>query len=102
VSKQSCRATPEMIKLAQQASDCQNACNSCGLAQSFAKVMLVLIRSDQSTGSAWVNQHPITKAWIDKFAHLAHYEQDYKSSNCHSLVMDLIEGKDIEFEVIQS
>jgi hypothetical protein len=102
MAKQSCTATPEIIKLAQQASDCQNACNSCGLAQSFAKVMLALINSEQSTGTAWVNQHPITKAWIDKFAHLAHYEQDDKSTNCHCLVMDLIEGKDIEFEVVES
>lgn len=56
-------------KLAEDALAMQDACNLCGLAQSFAKVMLAL--GDHTRGTDERNQHVIAKAWLFKMCDLA-------------------------------
>jgi hypothetical protein len=92
-------ADDSMVRLAKQALQIQDACNLCGLAQSFARVMVELRESPQNkVGGTWTNQHPIVHLWIDKFAHLAGYPQDANMAAVFA-VGALAEGKDIEFEV---
>ncbi len=61
--------TRTLQELAQEALDVQNACNLCGVAQSFAEAMKDLNRLMDSTISR--NQHPIAIAWLDKMNSLA-------------------------------
>jgi len=68
---------PSLQALAQEALAIQDACNGCGLAQRFAEVVLELRRRGESISTAWVNQHPVTRLWIDKFASLARVQQDF-------------------------
>lgn len=56
-------------KLAGDALAVQDACNLCGVAQTFAKVMLEL--GDHCNGSDERNQHVIAKAWLYKMCDLA-------------------------------
>jgi hypothetical protein len=76
-----------------------NPCNSGGMAQRFAEVMRELNRCPESTGTAWVNQHPITRLWLDKLTSLARTEQ---SLECRSYeqVEKLARGEDVEFKVV--
>ena len=60
-------------QLAQESLDIQDACNSCGLAQRFAKVMIEL--GEYTSGTDARNAHPIVKMWISKFEHLAGLDQ---------------------------
>ena len=55
-------------QLAQDALDVQNACNLCGVAQAFAKVMLDL--GEHTNGTDARNRHPVAILWADKIAHL--------------------------------
>jgi len=52
-------------ELAQEALEIQNACNLCGLAQRFAKVMIEL--GEYTNGTEARNTHPIVSLWLDKF-----------------------------------
>lgn len=83
----------ELKKLATEALEVQDACNLCGLAQRFGEVMIALNRHPQNTlGTEWVNQHPITRVWLDKFCSLARLEQDRRSrsyQNCWDLQFDI-------------
>jgi hypothetical protein len=60
-------------ELAQRTLDVQNACNLSGVAKSFAEATSVLWEEARrlKEGTDWVNQHPISKCWIDKMASLA-------------------------------
>lgn len=48
----------------------QNACNLCGVAQSFARAMIDL-GEHCHTGTTERNTHPITILWLDKMTSLA-------------------------------
>lgn len=75
-------------QLAQEALDCQNACNLCGVAQAFARAMIDL--GEHTKGTDERNQHPITRVWLDKLNSLAGI-QEYNAnvtsafSICHDL-----------------
>lgn len=56
--------------LAKDALAVQDACNLCGVAQSFAKVMLEL-GDHCPSGTDERNQHVIAKAWLFKMCDLA-------------------------------
>jgi len=55
-------------QLAQEALDVQNACNLCGVVQSFARAMIDL--GEHTKGTDERNQHPVSVLWADKVAHL--------------------------------
>ena len=55
-------------QLAQEALDVQNACNLCGVAQAFARVMIDL--GEHTNGTVERNKHPVAILWADKIAHL--------------------------------
>lgn len=57
--------------LAEEAYRVQDACNLCGVSQSFARAMLELRRILDSEGTDAWNTHPIAVLWADKIAHLA-------------------------------
>jgi hypothetical protein len=57
--------------LFKEALQVQNACNLCGVAQSFARAMRDLMELRESTSD--VNMHPIVTLWIDKMASLNDY-----------------------------
>lgn len=98
--KATIKATPEMMTLSQHVLDAQNACNACGLAQSFAKVMSALMASDQRTGTNWVNQHPVVHLWIDKFADLARSGHCADIGVAYDACRDLAAGKDVEWPIV--
>lgn len=54
--------------LAKEALAVQDACNLCGVAQSFARAMRDL--GDHTIGTDARNKHPIAILWADKIAHL--------------------------------
>lgn len=56
-------------ELAQEALDVQNACNLCGVAQTFARAMIDL--GEHCSGTDERNTHPITIVWLDKLNSLA-------------------------------
>lgn len=86
-------------RLAQEADSIQNACNGCGLAQRFAEVMIELNR--QGLGTSAVNQHPVTRLWIDKFQSLARIPQDWDASGkTYFEIRQLIDGHDVEIDVV--
>jgi len=86
-------------KLAEEAESMQDACNGCGLAQRFAEVMVELNRQD--LGTAAVNQHPVTKLWLDKFQSLAHIPQDFDASGkTYFEIRQLINGHDVDIDVV--
>ncbi len=86
-------------KLAEEADSAQNACNGCGLAQRFAEVMIELNR--MNLGTSAVNQHPVTRLWLDKFQSLARIPQDWDaSSKTYSEIRQLISGHDVEIDVV--
>jgi hypothetical protein len=86
-------------KLAEEAESMQDACNGCGLAQRFAEVMVELNRQDLGTSA--VNQHPVTKLWLDKFQSLAHIPQDFDASGkTYFEIRQLINGHDVDIDVV--
>ena len=60
-------------ELAQEALNVQNACNLCGVAQAFARVMIDL--GEHTKGTDERNKHPIAILWADKIAHLTGTQQ---------------------------
>ncbi len=98
--KATIKATPEMMTLAQESLDIQNACNACGLAQRFAKVMSTLMSSDQRTGTNWVNQNPVVILWIDKLADLARSGHNADIGLAYDAVHALSQGKDVEWPIV--
>ena len=61
---------------AQQAIDCQNACNASGLIQSLAEItsgVLWPISSQLGLGSRWVNRHPVIALFLFKIGELNGY-----------------------------
>lgn len=60
--------TKTIKELAQDALDVQNACNLCGVAQSFARAMVDL--GKYTNGTTERNRHPIAILWADKIANL--------------------------------
>lgn len=60
-------------QLAQEAISVQNACNLCGVAQSFAKAMIDL--GDHTKGTDERNTHPVSILWADKIAALTGTQQ---------------------------
>ena len=95
--KAKCVANHVVIKLAVEAIEVQDACNLIAVAKAFARAMSTLRQEHQSAGTAWTNQHPITRMWVDKLSHLARLEQDPRHEHVHR-THDLAEGRDIEFE----
>jgi hypothetical protein len=89
------KATPKIVELACEAYSIQDACNTCGLAQRFAEVLIELGCDSSTCGR---NQHPITKIWIDKFCHLAHMRQDLGAGFWEQNTK-LMKGEDVEVEV---
>lgn len=86
-------------RLAEEAESIQGACNGCGLAQRLAEVMIELNRGDLGTGA--VNQHPVTRLWLDKFQSLARIPQDWDASGrTYSQIRQLIDGHDVEIDVV--
>jgi hypothetical protein len=86
-------------RLAQEVDSIQTACNGCGLAQRFAEVMVELNRQD--LGTAAVNQHPVTRLWLDKFQSLARLPQDWDASGkTYFEIRQLINGHDVEIDVV--
>jgi hypothetical protein len=78
-------------QLAKESLDIQDACNSCGLAQRFAKVMIELHQHPDYKGTDWLNKHPIVQMWISKFEHLAGLDQS-SSLETYGIVADLADG----------
>jgi len=75
--------------LAKEAIAVQDACNLCGVAQSFARAMIDL--GTHTKGTDERNRHPVALLWADKIAHLAG-TQDLGNTNvmkaydyCHKL-----------------
>lgn len=56
--------------LAQDAIDCQNACNLSGIAHAFARACSDLRTLLPKAGTDEINNHPICRLWSDKIAHL--------------------------------
>jgi hypothetical protein len=93
------RADEATRRLAEEAESIQDACNGCGLAQRFAEVMVELNRQNLGTGA--VNQHPVTRLWLDKFQSLARIPQDWDASGrTYSEIRQLINGQDVEIDVV--
>ena len=98
-------------RIAQQALDCQDACNMRGLSKSFAK-MLDEIDTATGHGTDFINQHPVTKLWIDKFQSLARLPQGSwsyagdtdkripDSADAWQACSALARGEDVEWKVI--
>lgn len=80
-------------QLAQEALDVQDACNLCGVAQSFARAMIDL--GEHTRGTDERNMHPISVLWADKIAHLT----GTQCLGCnvvlkaYDAVRDIVEGK---------
>lgn len=68
--------TRTLQALAREAMAIQNACNVCGLAQSFGRAMSRLLALESSTVK--VNTHVITRVWLDKMCSLSgvHFGSD--------------------------
>jgi hypothetical protein len=91
------RADAEIQRLAKEALEIQNACNCCGLAHRFVGVLCQLARSPESRGTAWINQHPITRMWLGKFVDLARMDVDYvRFDRAYDQVQQLADGEAIE------
>jgi len=60
-------------ELAVEALAVQDACNLCGVAQSFARAMIDL--GEHTKGTDERNTHPISILWADKIAHLTGTQQ---------------------------
>jgi hypothetical protein len=62
-----------LAQLAQEALDVQDASNLSGVVQTFVKALEDLWQHAQAEGRGtdWVNQHPITKAYVSKLTSLS-------------------------------
>jgi hypothetical protein len=78
-------------ELAQEALAIQDACNLCGLAQSFARAMRDL--GDHTNGTDARNQHPVTRVWLDKMNQLAGIQEHNRDvTEAYGVVSDLAGG----------
>jgi hypothetical protein len=94
------KADERTRKLAEEAYSAQNACNACGLAHRFAAVLKELL-IDHELGTDTVNQHPVTRLWIDKFQSLARIPQDFDASGkTYFEIRQLMAGVDVEIDVV--
>jgi hypothetical protein len=77
------RNEQELAKLALQV---QDACNLSGVVHSFSAVMTdlwELSRTVEGRGTAWVNQHPVAKAFASKIESLSG-DPDWEALECLS------------------
>jgi hypothetical protein len=78
-------------ELAQEALAVQDACNLCGVAQSFARAMRDL--GDYTKGTDERNQHPVTIVWLDKLNQLAGIQTlNEDITRAYNVVHDLAGG----------
>jgi hypothetical protein len=80
-------------QLAQEALDVQNACNLCGVVQSFARAMIDL--GEHVKGTDARNKHPISVLWADKVAQLVEIQDigNDVTMKAYNVVHDLAGGK---------
>ena len=65
------RTEKELIK---EAIDVQNACNLSGVVNSFSKAIAdlwVIAREEGGKGTAWINQHRVSRLYADKIKSLS-------------------------------
>jgi len=80
-----------MKELAVEALAVQDACNLCGVAQSFARAMVDL--GEHTKGTDERNQHPISILWADKIAHLTGTQSlNEDVTRAYSAVHKMVEG----------
>lgn len=94
------KATEKVRQLAQKASDIQDACNSRAVARFLIEVQDYFSepgQGQQYCGSAMAAQNPVSVAVLNKLNHLAGLEQSRE--RCFDAVMDLAEGKDVDWEI---
>jgi len=86
-------------ELAQEAVAIQNACNACGLAGGLQRALSDLYghAREQGHGTKWVNEHHITRLWVDKLASLAGLSTDLCSDSYH-WCLDLIDERKVANE----
>ena len=67
----------DLKELAKEAYAVQNACNLSGVVHSMAAAMSDLweIARSENKGTDWVNNHPITRAYVSKLVSLAACEE---------------------------
>lgn len=103
---------PSVSTFAEQAYHCQTACNAAGVVNSFHEwTRHAIVELEHGTDT--VNQHPITRAFIDKLCQLARMPialppaeplnregpRPYDDVDNLRLVVHLMEGKDVTIEV---
>lgn len=86
------RPVPTLQSLAKETIAVQDACNLCGVAQSFALVMLDLGMFVKNTDER--NKHPIARAWIEKLALLSGMDNGAASNRDWDEVFNLAADKD--------
>lgn len=71
-----------------------DACNLCGIVQSFARVLLALNEEMREKGkdTDWVNKHPISKVFADKIYDLSSAPRDFYQA--YQICMDAAEDGD--------
>lgn len=89
-------------QLAEQALAVQDACNLCGVAQSFAAAMRRLMALGGTTEQ--INRNPITQVWVDKLAQLAGTQSESAwALGAYGAVQRLAEkGKEPPVEIAQA
>jgi len=64
---------------AKQALECQDACNLSGIVRAFDTILMETLWPEAhrtGAGTDWVNTHPISRVFIDKFTSLAGTQND--------------------------
>lgn len=84
-----------LVDLARESLAVQDACNLCGVAQSFARAMIDL-GDHCPRGTDERNEHPISVLWADKIAHLTGtqgipYSAHERVSDAYRAVYALVE-----------
>lgn len=75
---------PLTIKaLARGGVEVQDACSLSGVVRSMADVVTELWRQPECTGTDWVNNHPIVRAYVDKLASLASIQGRYGEDDAY-------------------
>lgn len=94
------KATDTVRQLAQKAHDIQDACNSRAVARFLIEVQDHFSEGgngQEFCGSAMAAQNPVSIAVLNKLNHLAGLEQSRQ--DCFSVILDLAEGKDANWEI---
>ena len=87
-------------RLAKKAFDIQDACNSRAVARFLTEVQdhfSEVGQGQQFCGSSMAAQNPVSIAVLNKLNHLAGLEQSRE--RCFDAIMDLAEGKDVDWEI---